>query len=124
MEWFVEAMRKYAVFKGRARRKEYWWFLLVYLLISLVLTVFDGIIGKYDAQSGMGLLSGLFGVATFLPGLAVAVRRLHDTDRSGWWVLITVLPVIGLLIFVIFMARAGTPGENRFGADPKAAVLV
>ena len=124
MEWFVEAMRKYAVFKGRARRKEYWWFLLVYILVSVVLTVLDGIIGQYDAQSGMGLLSGLFALGTFLPALAVAVRRLHDTDRSGWWVLITLVPLVGLLVFVFFMARSGTAGDNRFGTDPKAAVVL
>ena len=123
MDWFVEVMRKYAVFKGRARRQEYWWYLLIYLLISVVLGMLDGISGQYDAEAGAGLLSGLFALATFLPTLAVAVRRLHDTERSGWWVLITLLPFIGWLVFLYFMVRDGTRGPNAYGPAPKAVVL-
>ncbi len=120
MEWFVEGVKQYAVFRGRARRKAYWWFILICLLISIMLAVVDTIIGKYDAATGVGLLSGLFGLATFLPALGVTVRRLHDTDRSGWWLLVTLLPVIGAIVMIVFVASIGTRGDNRYGPDPLA----
>ena len=85
MDGFVDGIKQYAVFCGRARRQAYWGFLLIYLLISIMLAVVDAIIGNYDAATGVGLLSGLFGLVTLLPTLGVTVRRLHDTDSSGWW---------------------------------------
>ena len=120
MEYFLEALQKYMVFLGRSRRKEYWFFVLFNFLISLVLTIVDGMIGTYNPMTGMGFLSGLFGLAMFIPGLSVSVRRLHDTDRSGWWLLIAFLPILGWLILLVFMILDGTPGPNRFGESPKA----
>ncbi|HBK56024.1 MAG TPA: DUF805 domain-containing protein [Xanthomonadales bacterium] len=121
MEWFMQALRKYAVFSGRARRKEYWFFMLFSVLISIALMVLDTSIGL--ATDG-GIYLGfylLFSLAILLPSLAVAVRRLHDGDRTGWWVLIGFVPLIGALVLLVFMVQDGTRGDNQYGPDPKAA---
>ena len=87
MKWFLEALtKKYATFEGRARRSEYWTFVLFYCLVIVALAIVDGLAGTFSEEAGIGLFSGLFVLATFVPSLAVMVRRLHDTDRSGWWV--------------------------------------
>ena len=91
MNWYIEVLKKYAVFSGRARRKEYWFFVLFNVIISLVLTVIDAAMGTYDETVGTGILSGVYLLAIFIPSLAVAVRRLHDTGRSGWWNLIILI---------------------------------
>lgn len=119
MSWFLMAVKNYAGFSGRARRKEYWFFILFYLIISTVLMSVDRATGGLDANTGLGLSSGIFSLAMFIPSLAVAVRRLHDTDRTGWWILINFLPLIGFLIFLVFMVLDGTPGDNRYGQSPK-----
>jgi len=122
MNWFVEALRKYAVFGGRANRSEYWYFSLIYLLISVFFVALDMIIGKFDSHTGLGPISTLFGLLLALPVLAVSVRRMHDIDRSGWWFLILFLPFVGFFIFVWLAAKAGSPGENRYGPVPPAEV--
>ena len=110
--------RKYATFSGRARRKEYWLFILFYLILILVAIAIDVGIGAYDEASGLGVVSGIFSLAIFIPGLAVAIRRLHDTDRVGWWMLISLIPIVGAIWFIVLMCLKGTDGENRFGPDP------
>jgi uncharacterized membrane protein YhaH (DUF805 family) len=117
MDWFVTALKRYAVFSGRAGRPEYWWFALIYLLASVVLTFVDGITGTLNLELGIGLLSGLFALALFLPALAVTVRRLHDTDRSGWWVLLALVPVVGVIVLLVFLVLPGG-GPNRHGDAP------
>lgn len=119
MQWYTDVLKKYAVFSGRARRKEYWMFTLVNVIISAVLSVLDTIIGTTN-DTGNGLLSTLYGLAVLLPSIAVTVRRLHDTDRSAWWLLILLVPVIGWIVMVVFMVLEGNPGDNRYGPDPKA----
>ena len=119
MNWFLAVLKKYAVFSGRAQRAEYWYFVLFYLLISIALAVIDGITGSFDAEAGMGLLGGIFVLAMLIPSLAVSVRRLHDTDRSGWWLLITLVPIVGAIVLLIFTVQDSTPGQNRFGPNPK-----
>ncbi|ARA94738.1 DUF805 domain-containing protein [Rhodothermaceae bacterium RA] len=119
MTWYLQALRKYAVFRGRARRKEYWLYGLWVFLLYLVLLVVDVMIGTYVDEAAVGLISTLFVLAHALPSLAVTVRRLHDTDRSGWWVLLGLIPIIGSLILLIFTLQDGTPGANRYGPDPK-----
>ncbi len=121
MNWFLVALKKYATFSGRSRRSEYWYFILFYLLICIVLGILDGIIGSSGGASGIGILSGIFMLAMFLPSLAVGVRRLHDTDRSGWWILIGLIPLIGAIVLIVFFVQDSQAGENRFGANPKAA---
>jgi uncharacterized membrane protein YhaH (DUF805 family) len=120
MKWFLECLsKKYAVVEGRARRKEYWFFTLFYCLGLIVLMIVDGITGTLSEQAGIGLLSGVFVLATLVPYIAVTVRRLHDTDRSGWWILLSLIPLIGGLVLLVFMLVDSQPGANRFGPNPK-----
>ncbi len=119
MDWYIRVLKKYADFSGRARRKEYWMFVLINTIISIGMGVIDGFLGTYSAESGIGLFGTLYGLAVLLPSLAVTVRRLHDTNRSGWWLLILLIPLIGWAVILVFMIIDGTPGDNRFGPDPK-----
>jgi uncharacterized membrane protein YhaH (DUF805 family) len=120
LSWFIEALRKYAVFGGRSRRKEYWFFVLFVVVISTVLTSVDGLIGAYDRSTGVGLLSAIFSLAILIPSISVSVRRLHDIDRTGWWVLIGLVPLIGWIVLLVFHVQDSTPGTNRYGPNPKS----
>jgi uncharacterized membrane protein YhaH (DUF805 family) len=111
----MQALKKYAVFAGRARRKEFWMFFLVYALIVVVLLIVESILGL------PGILSGIYSLALLIPSIAVTVRRLHDTGRTGWWWWLGFVPVIGIIVLLVFMALEGEPGQNRYGPDPKAA---
>jgi uncharacterized membrane protein YhaH (DUF805 family) len=108
---------KYATFRGRARRPEYWWWTLFTILLSIPLAVLDVII---EGANGPSVLSNLANLALFLPSLAVGVRRLHDTDRRGWWLLLWIIPLIGWIIIIVFLCQRGTEGANRFGSDDAA----
>jgi uncharacterized membrane protein YhaH (DUF805 family) len=118
MDWFLGALKKYAVFEGRARRREYWFFALFVVLISVVLTIIDSMIGTMTSQ-GAGILSGLFCLAVLIPSLAVGARRLHDTGRSGWWLLIGLIPFIGAIVLIVFFLLDSQPGTNAYGPNPK-----
>ncbi len=120
MSWFVEALKKYAVFSGRSRRKEYWYFVLFVVIISIALSIIDSLLGTHHRESGAGLLSGLFSLAMLIPSIAVSVRRLHDIDRTGWWVLISLVPLVGWRVLLVFHVQDGTPGTNRYGPNPKS----
>lgn len=115
MNWYLEVLKKYAVFSGRARRKEYWMFLLFNLIIALVLGFVEGLVG------GPGVIGMLYSLAVLIPSIAVSVRRLHDTDRSGWWLLIGLIPLIGAVVLLIFMVQDSKPVQNQYGANPKGA---
>jgi len=121
MGWYIEALKKYAVFGGRSRRKEYWYFVLFSLIVSLVLSAIDALLGTFSSSTNVGLLSGIYGLAIIIPSIAVSVRRLHDIDRTGWWVLISLVPVIGTIVLLVFAVLEGTSGQNRFGPNPKAS---
>lgn len=112
-----EAFTKYAEFSGRSCRKEYWLFMLMTIIVYMVLGVIDIIIDIFDYEIGMGILSGIFFIIILIPYFAVSVRRLHDTDRTGWWLLATVIPIIGWIVLV-FMCLKGTDGSNQYGSDP------
>ena len=123
MNWYLVALKKYAVFAGRARRKEFWFFVLFNTLIAVALAVIDMLTGTFDEDVGLGLLSGLYAVAMILPSIAVTVRRLHDTDRSGWWYLLVFLPVIGGLVILVFMSstvRRAAIGSGRIQRKSRA----
>lgn len=105
---------KYCDFTGRAPRSEYWWFALFQLLAWTGVAIVGGMIGPVVM---LGLLALLW-LGLFLPNLGLNVRRLHDTNHSGWWLLILFVPVVGGLVFFIFSVIPGTPGPNRFGPDP------
>jgi uncharacterized membrane protein YhaH (DUF805 family) len=123
MQWYTEVLKKYVDFSGRARRKEFWMFMLVSTIISLVLAIVDAIMGTLQ-PSGLGLLSGLYWVGVLLPTLAVTVRRLHDTNRHGGWIFISAIPVVGAILLIVFNATDGNRGDNKYGTDPKAAERV
>lgn len=110
--------KKYAKFSSRASRKEFWLFFLFYCILAFILGFIDGFAGTYDAESGYGVLSTIFMLVTLVPYLAVCVRRLHDTDRSGWWLLLCLVPLIGLIWFIVVCCLKGSDGENRFGENP------
>jgi len=119
MNWFMTALKGYAVFSGRSRRSEYWYFTLFYLIFYAVCAIADGLTGSYDRAAGIGLFTGVLTLALLIPSLAVSVRRLHDTGRSGWWLLIALIPLVGAIILLVFLAQDSAAGANRFGANPK-----
>ncbi len=121
MNWYIEVLKKYAVFGGRARRKEYWYFFLFSTLISIVLSVIDNVIGSSNAEAGIGFLSGIYTLGVLIPSIAVGVRRLHDTNRSGWWLLIALIPLIGAIVLIVFFVFDSNPEENQYGINPKSA---
>jgi uncharacterized membrane protein YhaH (DUF805 family) len=119
---FTEAVRsviveRYADFQGRSARSEFWWFVLFYFLLGLAV----GTVGAISETLG-GILNIVVWLALLVPSLAVSIRRLHDTDRSGWWILLYLLPVIGTIVLIVFFVQRGTDGENRFGPDPLGTV--
>ena len=119
MQWYTEVLKKYVVFSGRARRKEFWMFYLFSIIISVILNIIDSLIGT--TSGGAGLLTSIYGLLVLLPTLAVIVRRLHDTNRSGLWILIGLIPIIGTIVLIVFLATEGNAGDNQYGPDPKAA---
>lgn len=119
MSWYLKVLKNYAGFSGRARRQEYWFFVLFNFIITLVLIFVDAIIGTLNPQTGLGVLSGLYSLAVFIPAFAVTVRRLHDTSRTGWWLLIGFIPLIGAIVLLVFMFLDSTSGTNEYGPDPK-----
>ena len=123
MHWYLDVLKKYAVFGGRARRKEYWLFTLFNMIIAYVLLAIDYLVGT-DYGSNMGLLYTLYILATLLPSLAVFVRRLHDTGRSGWWFFIGFVPLVGAIILIVFMVLDSQSGSNKYGENPKSVSTV
>lgn len=118
---FMDAVKSvysnYVTFEGRARRSEYWWFALFYLIVAFVLM---GVIGTISDTLG-SVLYGLFVLGSLLPAIAVQVRRLHDTGKSGWWVLIGLIPLVGAIVLIIFYVGDSQPGSNQHGPNPKGA---
>ncbi|QIR14707.1 DUF805 domain-containing protein [Shewanella aestuarii] len=119
MEWYVKVLKNYFVFSGRARRKEYWMFGLINLVITVVLNLVDLGIGTLDATTGYGLFSGIYTLAVFIPSIAVSVRRLHDTNHSGWWLFLALIPLIGVL-FLLVVFCFDSKEDNEYGPNPKA----
>jgi len=118
MHWYVDVLKKYATFSGRAQRAEYWYFALFNIIISFVLVGIDTVLG-FGGDMGMGVLSGIYSLAVLLPSLAVGVRRLHDIERSGWWLLIGFIPLIGFIVLIIWFVKDSQAGENKYGPNPK-----
>jgi uncharacterized membrane protein YhaH (DUF805 family) len=145
MEWMLMPLKRYAEFSGRSRRKEYWMYVLGLIIVAVVLGVIEGATGLTGMVGPYGPLSALLLLATFIPSLAVGIRRLHDTDRTGWWILLPIVPEVlavalmmsgnvavggmfliaaGVLaiILLVFMVLEGTKGPNKYGPDPKGGV--
>lgn len=120
MDWYLKVLRNYFGFAGRARRKEYWMFILVNFILACVLAAIDNLLGLKIGKNHE-LLSTLYTIVIFIPSWAVQFRRLHDTDRSAWWLLILLIPLLGWILILIFNCQRGTWGTNRFGEDPLAS---
>ena len=129
LNWMILPYKRYFEFSGRSRRKEYWLFTLFYFLVSIAIGIVLGTpsyehAGFYAAASTEltgtgGMVQNLFALASFIPSLAVSVRRLHDQDRSGWLLLLVFIPLLGWFALLVLMCLNGTRGRNRFGPDPK-----
>ena len=115
---FTEAVRsvvveRYADFQGRSRRSEFWWFWLFYVILSFVIVAISAV-----SEMLGGILNLVVAIGLLVPSIAVGIRRLHDTDRTGWWILIGLIPLIGTIVLIVFWVQRGTDGDNRFGPDP------
>jgi uncharacterized membrane protein YhaH (DUF805 family) len=120
MEWYLKVLKSYAVFEGRARRKEYWMFTLFHMIFLILAVILDNIVGTTIGGIGYGLFYILYALALFLPSLGVTVRRLHDVGKSGWMIFIGLIPFIGGIWLLVLFVTAGQSGENEYGADPKS----
>lgn len=117
MNWYIEAWKKYAVFGGRAGRQEFWYFVLFHILVYMLLSIIAGVLG---GKIG-GSLLGLYTLAVTIPGWAATVRRLHDTNRSGWWILVSLVPFIGGIVLLVFLMQESHALENQYGPIPQIA---
>ena len=118
MEWYLKVVRdNYANFNGRASRQEYWMFFLFNIIFAIDVGFVDGFLG-------LGFLYLLYSVAVLIPSLAVGVRRLHDVNKSGWWLFISLIPIIGAIWLLILLCTDSNPGENNYGPSPKAAPIL
>jgi uncharacterized membrane protein YhaH (DUF805 family) len=120
---FADAIKvclsKYVDFTGRARRSEFWWFFLFTVLVSIVASILDAILGTgYGGSSSGGVINTIASLALLLPSIAVAIRRLHDTSRIGWWILIGLIPIVGWIILIVFYCQ-DSHGDNKYGPSPK-----
>jgi uncharacterized membrane protein YhaH (DUF805 family) len=121
MNWYLGVLKdKYTAFEGRAGRREFWRFVLYQSVILVLLSLVDYAIGTFSLDLRIGLLGGFYGMVVMLPSIAMAVRRLHDTGRSGWWLLAGLVPLAGEAVLFLFYLLKGQAGENRYGADPLA----
>ena len=125
-EYFIDTVKnKYTDFNGRATRSEYWYFVLFYFIISLILTLIDvNFINPHldltpEAAMQGSVLTGVFALALLLPQIALGIRRLHDTGRSGWWYLLILIPILGWLVLIYFYILDSQPGANAYGPNPK-----
>lgn len=116
MNYYIAVLKKYAVFGGRARRAEYWYFVLFTIIISIALTLIGSLIGD-----GKNILAGIYGLAVLIPSLAVSVRRLHDVGKSGWMILICLIPLVGAIWLFVLTVLDSDPGANKYGPNPKNA---
>jgi uncharacterized membrane protein YhaH (DUF805 family) len=114
VDWYLGVLKKYVEFNGRARRTEFWMFALISFGISIALSIVGMMVGGR-------VLSSIYGLAVLLPSIAVGTRRLHDTNRSGWWQLLWIVPVVGWIVLIVFFVQEGNKGANPYGPDPKAA---
>ena len=123
MNWYLKVLKQYADFKGTARRKEYWMFILFNIIFGGIAMILDRVFGIAIEGVGYGPLYGVYALVLFIPGLAVVVRRLHDIGKSGWMLLITLIPLIGAIWLLVLLLTDSNPEENLYGANPKEVTL-
>ena len=121
-EYYIDVLKKkYLLFDGRARRKEYWMFSLFNFIVCIVLNILAQVLANISAIGVIfGFLPLIYSLAILLPGIGLSIRRLHDTNRSGWWLLISLVPLVGIIVLIVFAVQEGTKGDNQYGPDPKA----
>ena len=125
MEWYLKVVKEnYANFDGRARRKEYWMFLLFNIIFAIAAMILDNVLGIAIEGVGYGPLYGIYALALFIPGLALSVRRLHDVGKSGWFMFIALVPIIGGIWLLILACTDGDSGDNEYGSNPKTEEVV
>ncbi len=123
MNYYLKVLQNYANFNGRARRKEYWMFGLFQLIFVILAMILDNVLGTTFPPLPYGLIYVLYALATLIPGLALIVRRLHDLNKSGWMILIGLIPFVGGIWLFVLMCLEGTKGENQYGLDPKQEIV-
>jgi uncharacterized membrane protein YhaH (DUF805 family) len=111
--WKLVVLERYAQFTGRSRRAEFWWYALANFIISLVLNLLSAASGVFR------VIAIIYALAVLIPGIAVGIRRLHDTGKTGWWLLIALIPIVGIIVLIVFFATDGTPAPNQYGPSPK-----
>ena len=119
MNWYLKVLKQYADFSGRARRKEYWMFALFNFIFLIVAMILDNVLGLTAGELPYGVFYFLYAFAVLIPGLAVAVRRLHDVGKSGWMILIALIPIIGAIWLLVLMVTDSQQGTNKWGQNPK-----
>ena len=120
MNYYIECLtQKYFCFSGRARRKEYWLFVLFNYIVGVVIGFVCGFLSGATGIAAFAYLGVIYHLAVLLPGLGVGVRRLHDIGKSGWWFLIVLVPFVGPIVLIVFLCLDSQPGENSYGANPK-----
>lgn len=123
MNWYLKVLKQYADFSGRARRKEYWMFVLFNNIFAMVAVILDNVLGLTAGEERYGVFYYLYILAVLIPGLAVSVRRLHDVGKSGWMILIVLIPIIGAIWLLVLLVTDSNPGENQYGPNPKEATI-
>lgn len=121
MNWYLKVLQQYTDFNGRARRTEYWMYTLFNLIFTIIAMFLDNVLGMTIESTGYGPLYILYGLVVFVPGLAVAVRRLHDVGKSGWMMLVVLIPIAGPIWLLVLLVTDGESGENEYGTNPKEA---
>ncbi len=119
MNWYLKVLKQYADFGGRARRSEYWYFTLFSTIFAILAMILDNVLGIAIEGIGYGPIYILYGLAMFVPGLAVLVRRLHDVGKSGWMYFIALIPIIGAIWLLVLLFTDSQQGDNNWGANPK-----
>ena len=119
MNWYIKVLKQYVVFSGRSQRKEYWYFFLFNILALFLLVFIDDAVGTLNPETGQGLISTIYMLAVILPYFGVGIRRLHDTNRTGWWLLLGFVPIIGPIVLIVFFCLDSNQEENKYGKNPK-----
>jgi len=122
MNWYLKCLNQYADFSGRARRKEYWMFVLFNMIFAFIAMIIDNVIGTASPELGYGIIYGLYALVMIIPGIAVTVRRLHDVGKSGWMYLIVLIPLIGVIWLLVLLVTDSNTGENPYGTNPKEVI--
>jgi len=122
MNWYLAALKNYVGFSGRARRKEYWMLTLFNMIFAIIAVILDNVLGIAMKETVYGPLYGLYVLIIFMPSMAVSVRRLHDVGKSGWMLLIALIPLVGAIWLLVLMITDSNPGENQYGSNPKKLI--